>query len=322
MENVLTIAMPVFDRAEFFSEALASALQQTIATPVIVVDNASTRFDFAKAVRDCGNPRVTYHRNPANVGMIENWNQCLRLAQTRWVSILHDDDVLYERAVDWLLQAIAAMPGRGLYFGLDDVMDERSRATRNKVETDPAFTVIDPATYAVMNQFCACGFAIDREAALASGGYDRRWKMTADWDLYSRMSVRHGAVRVNRVISAYREPTLRDSCTAALALRGVLLPSYTLQRKRNLRDYQSCTSQRLAVAPRLHQAAIAHRLLATIGSRMTRRGFRAACLYAALELPENRVKAAFFRLSPALYFRLVRAYSWFWESRRRLMHFP
>ena len=311
MENPLTIAIPVYNRSEFFPEALASALKQTIATPIIVVDNASTRFDFAKAVRDCGDPRVSYYRNPTNLGMVENWNQCLRLPGTRWVSILHDDDLLYPHAVEWLAKAIEECPGAGLYFGLDDAMDEASRVTRNKVESDPPFEQVDPREYVIRNQFCACGFAIDRENALTLGGYDQRRQMTSDWDLYSRISVRHGALRIKRVIGAYREPIFRESGTAALAVRGILLPSLALQRARNIRDYANHLHQTLPLSHRTEQAELAHRLLAQIGFKMTRRGFRSARLYACLAPPGNRWKALAFRLSPGLFARLLVWYSFF-----------
>lgn len=310
MESALTIAMPVYNRAEFFPEALASALNQTVPTRVLVVDNASTRFDFEKAVRDTGNPRVSYHRNATNLGMVENWNQCLRLAGTRWVSILHDDDVLYPQAVDWLLKGIATLPERGLYFGLDDAMDEASRVTRNKVESDPAFDEIVPRDYVLRNQFCACGFAIDRQKALAIGGYDRRLKMTSDWDLYCRMCVRHGAVRINRVVGAYREPIARESGTSAYAVSGILLPSIALQRARNLREYRQVTGEALPVSHRVEQAEMAQRLLGQIGFKMTRRGFRNASLYAALACPKNRWKALAFRASPRLFCRLMVWYSY------------
>jgi hypothetical protein len=168
---------------------------------------------------------------------------------------------------------------------------------------------VDPREYVIRNQFCACGFAIDREKALALGGYDRRRKMTSDWDLYCRVCVRHGAIRVNRAICAYREPVLRESGTATLATRGILLPSMALQRARNLRNYKRETGTSLACSHRLEQAEVAQRLLQQVGNRMTPRGFRSACLYAALAVPRNRWKALAFRVSPRLFCRLMVLYS-------------
>jgi glycosyltransferase involved in cell wall biosynthesis len=309
MEVPLTIAIPVFDRSDYFAEAVTSALRQNVSVPVMVIDNASTKFDFEKAVRDLRNPKVSYLRNPANLGMVENWNQCLERAATRWVSILHDDDVLYPNAVEWLSRAIAEQPGRALYFGLDDVLDEQSRMTRNKVETDPVYTDISAEEYAVRNQFCACGFVVDRERALAIGGYDRRLQMAPDWDLYSRLCVRHGAVRVNRIIGAYRESVFRESATGSMARRGVLLPSMTLQRGRNLRDYTRVTGKTLAASPRDGQAEMAQRILGQVGYRMNRRGRRTAFLYAVRSCPANRWKALAYRLSPGLFCWLMVLYS-------------
>ena len=46
MKEILTIAMPVYERIDFFQEALESALRQTPPVNIIVVDNASTKTDF------------------------------------------------------------------------------------------------------------------------------------------------------------------------------------------------------------------------------------------------------------------------------------
>ena len=40
--DLLTIAMPVYERKDFFVEALESAIKQTIKCKIIVIDNCSS----------------------------------------------------------------------------------------------------------------------------------------------------------------------------------------------------------------------------------------------------------------------------------------
>jgi hypothetical protein len=39
-------------------------------------------------------PKIEYARNPRRRGPFGNWNACMDLCATEWLSILHDDDYL------------------------------------------------------------------------------------------------------------------------------------------------------------------------------------------------------------------------------------
>jgi glycosyltransferase involved in cell wall biosynthesis len=93
MNQHLTIAIPCYDRVDFFEEALRSALNQSMACRVIAVDNGS-KHDGLRLICERYGPRITYYRNDTNLGMFRNWNRCVELAETAFVMILGDDDVL------------------------------------------------------------------------------------------------------------------------------------------------------------------------------------------------------------------------------------
>ena len=102
----LTIAIPVYNKLEFFREALASARAQTVSVHIIVVDNCSDHSEFESIVAQTNDPRVRYWRNASNLGMEGNWNACIEHCRTPFVSILHDDDALHPRFVEtWLADA-------------------------------------------------------------------------------------------------------------------------------------------------------------------------------------------------------------------------
>ena len=98
--NLLTIAIPVFERFEYFNSALESVINQSVRCHVIVVDNCSSHFKF----RDICNERgVTYYRNDENIGLFPNWNRCFELAESEYVMILGDDDILSPNYVESFL---------------------------------------------------------------------------------------------------------------------------------------------------------------------------------------------------------------------------
>jgi glycosyltransferase involved in cell wall biosynthesis len=99
MDNLVTIAFPVYERTTYFEEAIESAINQIIRVPIIVVDNASSHDRFKDICNKYPN-RVKYYRNETNIGMFPNWNRCVKLSETDYVMIVGDDDVLYNDFIE------------------------------------------------------------------------------------------------------------------------------------------------------------------------------------------------------------------------------
>jgi len=104
----ITALIPTRRRPLLLKQALESVLAQTWPDlEVLVSDNASrdgTREIVESfAARD---PRVRYHEQPEDIGALRNFQYLLDQANTPWVSILADDDVLlpgfYAHAIERL----------------------------------------------------------------------------------------------------------------------------------------------------------------------------------------------------------------------------
>ncbi len=92
----VSILIPVFNREEFLSDCIQSALSQKYTDfEVIVVDNASNdrSWEIAKefAVKDA---RVRVFRNEFNVGPVRNWQRCLDEATGEYAKFLFSDDLM------------------------------------------------------------------------------------------------------------------------------------------------------------------------------------------------------------------------------------
>ena len=91
----LTVGIPTFNRAAWLRETIESVLAQTFTSfRLIVSDNASDD-DTPEVVRSFGDERIDYVRSERNVGPIGNLNRLIRLADTEFLVLLPDDDVLY-----------------------------------------------------------------------------------------------------------------------------------------------------------------------------------------------------------------------------------
>ena len=90
----VSLGMPVYNGERFVDEALRCVLDQTLDDfELIICDNASTD----RTVEICeevtgGDPRVTIHSSPSNIGAAANFNRTVELASGeyfKWVA--HDD---------------------------------------------------------------------------------------------------------------------------------------------------------------------------------------------------------------------------------------
>lgn len=119
----VTIAILVYERSEYFQEALESALNQTVQCPIIVCDNASSHNKFRNLCATYPD-RVVYHRNAENIGMFGNYNTAVQLSRTEFTMILGDDDILYPDFISNFLITYSQYQNIGVYYTNFNVLYE------------------------------------------------------------------------------------------------------------------------------------------------------------------------------------------------------
>jgi glycosyltransferase involved in cell wall biosynthesis len=89
------IGLPVYNGENFVGEAIESFLGQTFSNfELVITDNAST--DGTEQIcrsYEALDPRVSYHRNPQNLGASANYTRCFELARGEYFKWAAHDDV-------------------------------------------------------------------------------------------------------------------------------------------------------------------------------------------------------------------------------------
>lgn len=96
MRPKVSILIPVFNRKNFISACIQSALDQTFTDfEVVVVDNASNdgTWDICQQLA-ASDSRVKVFRNDVNIGPVRNWLRCLELATGEYGKFLFSDDLM------------------------------------------------------------------------------------------------------------------------------------------------------------------------------------------------------------------------------------
>ena len=120
----VTIFVPTYNRARWLPQAIESALAQTYADFVLVVsDNCSTDTtpDVVAAFDD---PRLVYVRQDEHLGLNEHFNRCYGLAETEYMFLIPDDDVMEPDALEQTIAVLDANPRVGLVHGCAKLVGE------------------------------------------------------------------------------------------------------------------------------------------------------------------------------------------------------
>ncbi len=103
-DTELTIGIPSYRRTRTLREAIDSVLalpRDKVKFQLIISEDESDRHEeIRQIVESYGDPRIVYYYNTPALGMNENWTQCARLAKTKYIALLHDDDYLKPNYLD------------------------------------------------------------------------------------------------------------------------------------------------------------------------------------------------------------------------------
>jgi glycosyltransferase involved in cell wall biosynthesis len=99
-------------------------LQQTYRRlEILLVDDVS-RDQTLEIAREFKDDRVRLLSNEQNLGLVGNWNECVRQAKGELIKFLFQDDTLYPECVARMTQLFATYPHLGLVFARRDLVVE------------------------------------------------------------------------------------------------------------------------------------------------------------------------------------------------------
>ena len=101
-QPTVSILIPTFNRENFITETVQSALVQTYQDfEIVIVDNQSTDrtyevcLDLAKI-----DSRIKVYQNEKNIGPVRNWQKCVDFARGKYGKILFSDDLMYPQFLE------------------------------------------------------------------------------------------------------------------------------------------------------------------------------------------------------------------------------
>jgi glycosyltransferase involved in cell wall biosynthesis len=239
MKFDFSIVIPTYGRPLLLEHAINSALNQRtdIRFEIIVVDNDhDSKYESESTVRNFSDERIRYVRNPVNLGMCGNWNKCIELASSEWLTILHDDDQLHPEYVQRIFKHIKLNPQLSIIgCGVHEIVNA-------EYFSDESHELNNCETFISLNRFdilrCCpyypVGLAFNKEAAKKIDGFDPGKYPSMDYDMWFRMLLNYKGILLPARLAYYRK--FENESAKSEVLAGFLNQSYQI-RKRVISTY-------------------------------------------------------------------------------------
>jgi glycosyltransferase involved in cell wall biosynthesis len=95
----ISVLIPTYNYAHYLPEAIESALAQDWTDFELIVSDDASQDNSREVVADYAarDRRIRFHAQPANLGMVQNWNWCLSQARGEYIKFLFGDDKFASR---------------------------------------------------------------------------------------------------------------------------------------------------------------------------------------------------------------------------------
>ena len=182
---LVTVLLPVFNRAGPLIEAVRSCLEQTWRPiEILVVDDGST--DHPEAGLAQFGDQVRVLRRP-NGGVASARNMGLGQARGDFIQLLDSDDLLCPRAIEDKIEAFAAVSDAELCYGQSRWIDMRSEPPREKQMQIRLHSNVYRAMI-VDFAFPVPGVMIPRWRMLAMPPFEEDLKRSSDWRFWQKLA--------------------------------------------------------------------------------------------------------------------------------------
>lgn len=182
---LVTLAIPSCNQGRFLEQTLQSVFEQQLPLQVMLADGGSTdgTIDVIRRWED----RLSWWRSRPDEGQAAAINESIAKGDAPYVGWLNSDDVLRPGGLQRLVRYLEEFPDRPAVYAESDLVDEQGRVIGH-YKSGP-FSEQSLAIRCFISQPATL---IRRTVWESLGGLDPGYHMAMDYDLWWRISRRHG----------------------------------------------------------------------------------------------------------------------------------
>ena len=222
--------MPYYGDPEHLKEAVQSVLaQHDPEWRLVVLDDRYPKWDAEPWVTGIGDPRITFLRNPENLGVSGSFNRSIDLAEAEYVTILGCDDRMLPDYVGTVKRAIERFDRPSFVQPGVRVIDEHGAAS---------YPLVDRVKTWVRPRVPAGGAVFEGEGVLST-------LLRGDWSYFPSICWRRDVLEQHRFSKEF-EITLDLVIKTDILLDGgslALLPETVFEYRRHAASASSYTAK-------------------------------------------------------------------------------
>ena len=211
-----SVMIPTYNGTKYLEQTLKSVLDQDPGVEemqIEVVDDCSTKDDPEELVKDIGQGRVSFFRNPQNVGLLPNWDTCIQRANGHWVHILHQDDLVMPGFYDQLRAGIEKESLVGAAFCRYSYINEHDEflfLSLTERET-PGILTDWLKLIATTQRVQFPSIVVRRSTYEKLGGFCTEARSAADWEMWKRIAAHYPIWYEPQVLASFRLHSASES---------------------------------------------------------------------------------------------------------------
>ena len=231
----VSIIVPTYNRAHLVTQTIDSILAQTVKDfELIVVDNESTD-NTEEVIKSYTDRRIRYFRHQNNGLVAVNRNYGISEANGEYIAFCDDDDLWMPEKLERQIRLLDLNKELGLVYSDSYIMDENGNLERHSLRSSSRLLRGNVFDKLFQSNFIPMLTVIIRREVLSKvGGFDPKYVIAQDYDLWLRIAERYPIDFIEEPLAKYRIHGGGVSRDRELAINeGFQLTEYWLEKKAN-----------------------------------------------------------------------------------------
>lgn len=125
----ISVCLPVYNGGKFLARAVSSVLKQTYSDFELLIADDCSEDNSVHVIESLAqeDSRIRFWRNPTNVGLFANYNNCLAQSRGKYIKFFAQDDVLHEKCLQSAAKVLDENPNVALVAADRASIDEEGR---------------------------------------------------------------------------------------------------------------------------------------------------------------------------------------------------
>jgi glycosyltransferase involved in cell wall biosynthesis len=207
----ISVLIPTYNYARYLDQAIQSVLNQTFTDfELIIVDDNSSDNTNTVMQKYLADKRISYYKNPTNLGLPGNWNKCLSLAKGKYLKFLMADDKFHPQLLEKFTAIFDRYPNVSVVTSNKALIDTRDAITERYNQPYQFLHQGEKIIYESLKTMNFIGeptTVMIRRENMRLGNFNTEYCWIPDWDMWLRHLSIGDCYIIPEVLSYFRQHT-------------------------------------------------------------------------------------------------------------------